>query len=234
MAAARRNRPYESPLRAEQMDRTREKLIEAAVDLVVDEGGEELTVRRVAARAGVSVPTAYRYFPDRDVLLQQMANWINDRIAGGPWPSSMPEANGWVKGIYKGFEENDKFMRAQLITPAGRAIRAANQKSRHASILTLVKNSHPEASETSLRRMAALVQLLVNVPAWVSLHDNWGMNGKEAGDVAVWAIDVLYAELRRNPRALDGAGDGVDAAAAAPPVSAPPSKRSARARDSKK
>lgn len=229
MAAARRNRPYESSLRAEQMDRTREKLIEAAVDLVVDDGGEELTVRRVAARAGVSVPTAYRYFPDRDVLFQQMANWINDRISRGPWPGSMPEANSWVKGIYQGFEENDKFMRAQLITPAGRTIRAANQKARHASILTLVKNSHPEASETSLRRMAALVQLLVNVPAWVTLHDNWGMNGKEAGDVTVWAIDVLYAELRRNPRALD-----LDEPAAPTPAPPPATKRSARTRDAKK
>jgi AcrR family transcriptional regulator len=185
------------------MDRTRAKLIEAGVDLVADAGGDELTVRRVAARAGVSVPTAYRHFPDRDALLEAMAVWIDARISGPHVPETADGLPAWMRHIYEGFDANDRFMRAQLSTPAGRALRARNQKARNPKLAEMVKRSFPAATAATLRRLTALIQLLGNVPAWVSLHDNWGMDGTEAGRVTEWAIETLLAEARRRPTALD-------------------------------
>lgn len=185
------------------MDRTREKLIEAAVDIVVEESGEELTVRSVAARAGVSVPTAYRHFPDREVLVQQMGEWINGKIAGFNVPTKIDEAAEWMRSIYLAFESNDKFMRAQLNTPSGRAVRASMRKVRNQVLADMVKASFPAATPTVQRRFAAIIQTLVNVPAWVSLHDYWGMSGAEAGHVISWAMEHLISELRRRPSALD-------------------------------
>jgi hypothetical protein len=103
MSVSRRNRSYESPLRAEQMDRAREKLIEA-VDIVAEAGGEELTVRLVAARAGVSVPTAYRHFPHRDAILDAMALWVNARVMGPGVPTTPEGVPVWARHIYTNFE----------------------------------------------------------------------------------------------------------------------------------
>jgi AcrR family transcriptional regulator len=185
------------------MDRTREKLIEAGIDIVTEPGAEELTVRRVAARAEVSVPTAYRYFPDRDALYAAMALWINAQIAGPSVPTTAEGVPAWARQIYERFERNDRLMRAQLNTPAGRALRAKNQKARYPQLLEMTRRTFSSQSAVAQKRLTALIQLLVNVPAWVALHDNWGMSGPEAGEVTAWAIECLLAEARRHPRALD-------------------------------
>lgn len=203
MAAARRRRTYESPLRAEQMDRTREKLVEAGVDVVAEGDGEEVTVRRVAARAQVSVPTAYRYFPDRDALLEAIAVHVNQRILGVTGSIPSLELPDWVRGIYKGFEANDKFMRAQLSTAAGRSIRARSRKSRDQVIMDAVTRAFPSGSPLMRRRMAGIMRAIVNVNTWLMLHDDYGMSGTEAGLLATWAINAIIGEARRRPASLE-------------------------------
>jgi AcrR family transcriptional regulator len=54
--------------RVRQKERTRRAITEAARDLV--ESGGEVTMPAVAAHAGVSEATAYRYFPDLVTLLR--------------------------------------------------------------------------------------------------------------------------------------------------------------------
>jgi AcrR family transcriptional regulator len=203
MPASRQRRSYDSPLRAEQMDRTREKLIEAAIDVQTEEGGDKLTVRLVAARAGVSVPTAYRYFPDRDALFDAMAVAIRERFAGPVVPATLDGLPAWVRHIYAGYASNDRLLRAQLNTPVGRLLRAKNQKARNPKLVEMTKRSLSSATPTTQQRLTALMHLLVHAPAWVALHDQWGMSGVEAGNVTTWAVETLLAEIRRHPSALD-------------------------------
>lgn len=59
-ASPKTPRAYHSPLRAEQALQTRAAIIDAARHLLVTEGFEGTTVRKVAARAGVNVDTIYR------------------------------------------------------------------------------------------------------------------------------------------------------------------------------
>ncbi len=59
--------PYEATGRRQQKSRTRDALVEAARRLLAD--GEALSVERVAATAGISRTTAYRYFPSPDSLV---------------------------------------------------------------------------------------------------------------------------------------------------------------------
>ena len=51
----------------------RETLIEHAVQLVEDQGGERLHMRELAARVGVSRQAPYLHFPDRQALLAGVA-----------------------------------------------------------------------------------------------------------------------------------------------------------------
>jgi AcrR family transcriptional regulator len=52
-------RTYRSPLREEAARRTREAVIEAAVEVFVDDGYAGATIEQIAARAGVSRPTVF-------------------------------------------------------------------------------------------------------------------------------------------------------------------------------
>jgi AcrR family transcriptional regulator len=203
MAAARRRRTYESPLRAEQVDRTREKLLDAGLEVVAEADAEEVTVRRVAARARVSVPTAYRYFPDRDALIEGIATYISTRITGTPMPSSSDELPEWVRAVFHAFDANDRLMRAQVNTAVGRTIRAKSQKIRNHAVVDLVKQSFPGSSPAAQKRLAALMRAIVNLHTWLMLHDDWGMHGEEAGELVTWALTTMLAEMRRRPSGLE-------------------------------
>ena len=57
------------------------------------------------------------------------------------------------------------------------------------------------------RRAIAVVYLLVSAPAWQAMHDQWGLDGAEAGRAADWAVRVLTDELRRNPASIKAVDD---------------------------
>lgn len=59
-----RKRPRQERARA-----TVEALLEAAAQLIADEGYATMTTNRVAARAGVSIGSLYQYFPNKQALL---------------------------------------------------------------------------------------------------------------------------------------------------------------------
>lgn len=54
----------------------RERIIEAAVSLLRDEGQAAVTTRRVAERAGMQAPTIYRLFGDKDGLLDAVGEHV--------------------------------------------------------------------------------------------------------------------------------------------------------------
>lgn len=69
---------FEASLRrTPRQARSRQKLarvLEAADRLLISEGAEALTTTRVAAEAGVSVGALYQYLPDRDAILDTLAD----------------------------------------------------------------------------------------------------------------------------------------------------------------
>ena len=56
---------------------TRQRLLAAALELVEEEGVEALSMRRLAARVGVSATALYRHFADKDELLQHLVDEAN-------------------------------------------------------------------------------------------------------------------------------------------------------------
>lgn len=58
-----RKRGYESPLRQENAQATRERIVAAATELMVGQGYSDTTMAEVAARAGVAVQTLYTSCP---------------------------------------------------------------------------------------------------------------------------------------------------------------------------
>lgn len=65
------NRPKQRRTRADAL-RNREQILRAAVDLIIEQG-PTAPMELIARRAGVGIATLYRHFPDRTVLLRQVA-----------------------------------------------------------------------------------------------------------------------------------------------------------------
>jgi len=59
----------EVAVRRERGERTRQKILDAALDLFRDQGYDSTTMRGIAAAAGVAVGNTYHYFPSKDHLV---------------------------------------------------------------------------------------------------------------------------------------------------------------------
>jgi len=61
-------------------ERTREAILEAAREVLAQDGKEGLSVATVAQRAGVNRGTAYQHFQTREQLIEATAAWVSDKL----------------------------------------------------------------------------------------------------------------------------------------------------------
>jgi AcrR family transcriptional regulator len=88
-------RPAEAPTQSgweRRQERTRAEVLAAAGEIIAAEGLEGLTMRKLAARAGVAVATLYNQFGDRDgVLVAFVSNGLDQLEVGfGDQPARGP------------------------------------------------------------------------------------------------------------------------------------------------
>jgi len=81
-------RKYELKKRAAQMDETRLRITEAAIELHGTIGPSRTTLSAVAERAGVERRTLYRHFPDEADLFAACSSHY---FSANPWP----DLEGW-------------------------------------------------------------------------------------------------------------------------------------------
>jgi AcrR family transcriptional regulator len=87
MAVSNEKRPYRKKQRAEDEERTRQRITEATVALHETVGPLHTTVKAVAERAGVQRATVYRHFPDEQTLYAACsAHWLERRPPPDPAP----------------------------------------------------------------------------------------------------------------------------------------------------
>jgi AcrR family transcriptional regulator len=63
-------RRYESAVRADAAQATRDGIVRAAVDLAYERGDIEMTLEQIADRAGTTVRTVMRHFGSRDAVIE--------------------------------------------------------------------------------------------------------------------------------------------------------------------
>jgi len=59
---------------------TRAAILEAAREVLAEDGKEGLSVARVAQRAGVNRGTAYQHFQTREQLIEATAAWVSEKL----------------------------------------------------------------------------------------------------------------------------------------------------------
>ncbi len=77
------SRPYRMGKRAEQVEETRRRIVQATVELHTTVGPANATVSAIAERAGVTRLTVYRHFPEQDTLFLACFGHWSERH---PWP----------------------------------------------------------------------------------------------------------------------------------------------------
>jgi AcrR family transcriptional regulator len=187
------------------MEQTRELVFRAVCELLADEdSGEELTIPRIAERAGMSVRTVYRHFSSREELSDAFADWAERRyrLVLRSYPDTLEGVRELAPALYRSYEENATLVRAMLASNAARPLRLRTRRHRLDAVRKALADVTSAMSPEDRRRACAVVYLLVSAPAWQAMRDQWGLAGEDAGEAAAWAIRVLTDELRRSPASL--------------------------------
>jgi AcrR family transcriptional regulator len=197
-------RPYESPLRAEQLEQTRLRILEATTEVLADPSSEEVTIPLVAKRAQVALRTVYRHFATREALFDAWAEWVDDRlrIHLHSYPESVEQLGPFARELYRSYDESASLVRAMLSSRAARVVRERTRRRRRRGFNRAMGELTAGLEPKERARVLAVVYLLVSAPAWQAMREQSGLDGVEAGKAAAWALRVLTDELRRNPASL--------------------------------
>src|SRR5262245_23586486 len=109
-------RSYDNRLRREQSEVTRSRILDAVRDLLVESGS--LSTPEIAARAGVSEPTIYRHFPNRDALFEAAAEVVSSQLGAPPEARSADEFPVAAMAVAEYFGRNATWLRAAITEPS--------------------------------------------------------------------------------------------------------------------
>jgi AcrR family transcriptional regulator len=186
------SRSYNNALREEQAAQTRARILEAAVELLAENGDGEIVMPQVAERAGVSLRTVYRNFPTRDALLDAVAEWITERFAArmGGFPHSRDEYVAMAPLLGLVFELEPLY-RALFATAAGRAAHIRSNADRNRRTQLAFASELVGVSAAKRRRFAALMHLLQSSNGALFLHDYSELSADDSVRAMRWAASVL-------------------------------------------
>jgi AcrR family transcriptional regulator len=193
-------RPYESPLRAEQLEHTHAKILGAAIELVADSGPEALTVPLVAERAGASVRTVYRHYPTKEALLDAISQQMEEKFDSNLFDRGLEALPDIAQMVFQRFGENEALVRAALRTRGAGGTFGAARKKRLDSVERALEPVLNGRSPEERRQIVAAIYNLHSVRNWLSYRDNSGLSSEEAGRVVSWIIRTLIADLRAGGR----------------------------------
>jgi len=191
-------RSYSSPLRAEQAAATRERIVDAAVELLQATDPGAFGMPEVADRAGVSVSTVYRAFPTKDDLIAGVLEAIRERFestAGSP-PTSREELQESVPHAVRAVYELEPLYRALFATAAGREAHRASAGERWASIDRAFADGLGGLDRRQQRLVTSMLYLVTSSTSVLWLKDYAGLDVDEAADAVAWALAALTNAAR--------------------------------------
>jgi AcrR family transcriptional regulator len=177
-------RPYRLKARAERQAETRQRIVQAAVDLHETLGPAHTSISAIADRASVQRHTVYAHFPDDKSLFGACSShWA----ATHPYPDvSGLDLRESMDAIYRWFEANETalllFARDGRLYPE---VRAAREEARRGTARRL---AGPLARRKAVR---AAVGHAITFETWQSLVRREGLTRRQAVDAMVAFVDAV-------------------------------------------
>lgn len=182
---------YESALRADQSRMTRERILDGVRILFERDPQAAFSVDEVSEVSGVNRRTIFRHFPTKDALLQEFWARTNASLGVRFWPESIGDLTAMPPDLFEALEGIEGIVRASHASGAGHEMRLKANDERVAAFRSSLKPLMERLDPLRARQLEAVVQLLFSATAWMTMKDYWGLNGREAGEAAAWAIGAL-------------------------------------------
>jgi AcrR family transcriptional regulator len=186
------SRTYTLKKRAEQQAETRQRIVEAAVDLHGSIGPAATTISMVAEKAGVQRHTVYAHFPDDRSLFTACSGMVQER-------DPMPDAGVWrgiadphgrlatgLSAIYAWYERNASLLACVLRDAEHHAITKETAEMRFGPT---VGAWHEVLGHKLDAKERTILHLALSYFTWRSLVREAGLQSGAAADAMVRAVE---------------------------------------------
>lgn len=191
---ARQRRRYDSSLRRERAAQTRERIVDAGLNLAHEcpvWDWRALTIRAAAERAGVSERTVYRHFPGErefhDAVMQRLEEQAGVTLEGLRL-EDVADATARVFAHVSSFPMVPR-------TPLDPTLTATDQR-RRASLLSAVTPAAAGWPETDAKMAAGMLDVLWSVMSYERLVAAWELTPDQATSAITWVIGLIEAAIR--------------------------------------
>lgn len=172
------------------------------IDLLADPPSRGvLPVATIAQHAGVSEPTVYRYFPNREVLLQAVDEFFHQEVRPPPVLDDLDDLAATTFAACLYFGRRARWVRASLANEAASEFRAIGRKRRveqiRAAVAAAVAHLEPSQRELAF----AAFTLTIRLESWDYVTRTLGLDDEAAGQVGAFIVQALADALRSNRRA---------------------------------
>ncbi len=171
--------------RAEQVERTRDRIVEVAVRLHGTVGPAKTTIAGIAAAAGVTRLTVYRHFPDEESLYAACsARWMSGQVMPDPvrWskvPDPRDRLRAGLSDLYRYYRDGEAMLTRVLgdldHMPEGMRRRISEA---HAGYLRVLRA--PFGARARNKRLRAALGHAASYWTWRSLCRDGGLSNRSA------------------------------------------------------
>jgi len=184
------SRGYKSSLRARQAASTREHIVAALVEELGSSA--ELSIDRVASRAGVSIRTVYHHFPNRAAQTAAIAAHLDAKQPTEPGPSSLVELPILTARLSHHALANVTELRAQL-APDVAKLREPRRRAREQAIArAAAKQCEPAVAKL----VGAALAALVSPELAAALVDRHKLDAGAAEITISWLVQIAVDAVR--------------------------------------
>jgi AcrR family transcriptional regulator len=185
--------------------RTREALRQAMIDLATESALDTITVRAIAARAGIGYATFFRHYVDKEALLADVADMLTQAFLAQVRPLLREkDRQGAARSLCAFVENNLPIHQALIAGGSGETVRAGMLR-QTLETLGRARTSAPGGPLDDLL-LFHLTSSILNLLAWW-LRNFEQVDAETMAEIIERAVLTPVGTLRRLPP--DGLGDAV-------------------------
>ncbi|WP_317931137.1 TetR/AcrR family transcriptional regulator [Halioxenophilus sp. WMMB6] len=195
-------RQYNNSKRQQQAEQTRRNILTALAKQLVSNRSPEFSVEAAAAAAGVTTRTIFRYFPNRESMLEALSDLVLETTGQVPIPQSSAQFLTISHATFRMFEQNSELIQALLLSELGRGVRSRLRERRRQGNAAALDEVVSHLGEGEQRAIKAVLVNLISAENWWQLKGTFQLDEPEASATVTWLIELVFAALARGEHPL--------------------------------
>jgi AcrR family transcriptional regulator len=180
-----------SRVREQQKQQIQFRILESALTLLNDRGEEALTIDAVAEAAQVTSRTVFRHFKNRELLLFAAWVWVSEQLESIPPPETANALIRLPRRLFPLIQHLGGVVIAYLHRRERREDRRRPDPQKQKVLLGCLREALGHLDAPTLRRRAAIAQVLISPAAFEVMKESWGLNAEEAALATAEALEIL-------------------------------------------